>query len=372
MRILHITPSYKPAFIYGGPIFSVGKLCESQVAAGAQVSVYTTTANGAEELPYAHETKMQEGVSVTYFPRVTKDHSHLSPALWQALRKNLKSFDAVHIHSWWNFPVWEAVWACRLAGIRPLLSPRGMLSPFTLQSKAKTLFHHWIGRHWLKRVQLHATTAQEARELGQYVPGSQAVIAPNIIELPAPLAKINWESKQALDLLFLSRIHPKKGIEPLFQALAKTAFSWHLTIAGEGEDAYIEALKTLAKELGLEEKITWYGWADQEAKRQLFAQTDLFVLTSHNENFANVVIESLALGVPVLLSKWVGLSDYVTEHSLGWITTTEPLDILEQLEQIAQQPEVCEEIRNLAPSRIHTDFDALGVAKQYLKIYQEL
>ncbi len=145
MRILHITASYKPAFIYGGPIYSVAALCEKLSnrdfdfaqpdmvgKTKINVVVYTTLANGKQELPYQNgETKIVEGVKVTYFKRITKDHSHFSPALLSALWRNAKNFDVIHIHSWWNLVSMGAVVICLLKGIKPIISPRGMLGDYT-------------------------------------------------------------------------------------------------------------------------------------------------------------------------------------------------------------------------------------------------
>jgi hypothetical protein len=104
LKILHITASYKPAFIYGGPIYSVGTLCEALVKSAdrslksespplliSNLEVITTLANGKEELPYpSGALKIVEGVPVRYFKRLTKDHSHFSPALLWHLWKKLK------------------------------------------------------------------------------------------------------------------------------------------------------------------------------------------------------------------------------------------------------------------------------------------
>ncbi len=103
MRILHVTPSYKPAYIYGGTIESVACLCEAFVAMGHDLHVFTTAANGTEELdvPLGKDV-IVDGVPVTYFKRITKDHTHVSFDLWKHLYKDCKKYEVVHIHSWWN------------------------------------------------------------------------------------------------------------------------------------------------------------------------------------------------------------------------------------------------------------------------------
>jgi tRNA A37 N6-isopentenylltransferase MiaA len=111
---------------------SVAMLCEALVNADISAEVFATTANGAVELPVeAGKAVMIDGVTVTYFKRITKDHTHFSPALVKALWKRVKEFDVVHIHAWWNL---VSVLSCMVAlikGIPVVLSPRGTLSDYS-------------------------------------------------------------------------------------------------------------------------------------------------------------------------------------------------------------------------------------------------
>src|SRR5436190_18637470 len=154
MKILHIIPSYKPAFIYGGPIISVSSLAEEQVKLGHNVTVYTTTANGDRELEVEPGKEIDVGgVKVTYFKRITGDHTHISPALWRHLYNTVESYDAVHVHSWWNFLVIGAVYICRKKSVIPVISPRGMLSEYVMTSRnafKKRLIHLFIGKYLLR------------------------------------------------------------------------------------------------------------------------------------------------------------------------------------------------------------------------------
>ncbi|TKB98612.1 glycosyltransferase [Pedobacter cryophilus] len=441
MKILHITASYKPAYIYGGPIYSVAALCEALVervcspqsavkevlnkeqgakskdklsAVGSPQSaglrskeerlnastvdgsqtvvleVITTLANGKEELPYpSGEQKIVEGVPVRYFKRWTKDHSHFSPALLFWLWKNAKSYEVIHIHSWWNLVSMGSVVICLLRGIKPIVSPRGMLGDYTF-SKGKRVFHQLLGIRLLSACHFHATTLMEAKEIaaslgGDYSkveivdlmeksevgspgsavrsrqseggsPGSdydevrgkskagrqqpayldgkiesaigsrqskskavRIYVIHNIVNFPAVLPQKTRVFDGTLKLIFLSRIHPKKGIELLLDALAEVSFPFCLTIVGEGEEGYVENLKLKAESLRLKAMINWYGAVYGDDKFKLLAAHDLFVLPSYNENFANVVMESLAIGTPVLISDKVGLCEWVNANHYGLV-----------------------------------------------------
>jgi glycosyltransferase involved in cell wall biosynthesis len=371
ISLLHITPSYLPATIYGGPTLSVSRLCEAQVQLGATVRVLTTTANGPAELDVPRgEARLVNGVEVYYYRRLTKDHTHFSPALlWQVWRQ-CRRYDIVHIHSWWNLVAVLSAFLCMLRGKRFILSPRGMLSPYTLSSPLKRAFHRWPGAWILKHGTLHATTEQEAEECLKVVPNWLYFIAPNIIPLP-PLHQARRASTQSAQrtstLLFLSRIDPKKGLELLFQALAQT--SYRLRIAGSGDPAYIASLKALAEQLGIAGRIEWLGWVEGEDKFRLLAEAELLVLTSHNENFANVVLESLAVGTPVLLSEQVGLSRYVQAKDLGWVTSLDARAIARALDSARADEGKRRRIREQAPALVREDFEAGKVAGEYMTPY---
>lgn len=373
MKILHITASYKPAYVYGGPIYSVGALCEElcrdfdsaqsdigfdspfdsaqeDMAQPDRVEVYTTLANGKEELPYQNgESKIVDGVKVTYFKRLTKDHSHFSPSLLSHLWRNAKEFDIIHIHSWWNLVSMGAVIVCLCRGIKLIISPRGMLGDYTL-SKPKAIFHQLIGKYLLRKCNFHATTTMEAEEIAKQVfdgkvevvdlmktryesqgarqkkDDNKIFIIHNSVKLPEDLPVKTRVFDGSLKLIFLSRIHHKKGIELMLDALALVNFPFKLSIVGEGEPDYVESLKSKAESLKLNEKINWVGAVYGEEKYQLLANHDAFILPSYNENFANVVIEAIAVGTPVLLSDKVGLKDYVREHDFGLIFKLDELE----------------------------------------------
>lgn len=371
MTLLHLTPSYLPALHYGGPTLSVSRLCSTLQAAGQSVAVLTTTANGAQELEVSlGQAVAVAGVSCWYYPRWTKDHSHFSPALLWAFWRRLPGAQVVHIHSWWNLVVMPAVLLCRLRGVRPVLSPRGMLSPYTLRSPLKKLFHRVIGRWLLRGTILHATSEQEAIEALALVPGWSHFVLPNIIEL-APLGKFPPPAAgDSFRLLFLSRVHPKKGLEQLFAVLPRLDFPWHLQIIGEGEAAYVAQLQALLQALGIAEKVSWLGWREGEEKFRLLAEAELFVLPSQNENFANAALEALSVGTPAILSAQVGLSAYVRAQELGWVYNGTELELLQALKSAHSAESQRMGIRQKAPRQVHADFGADKIAQQYLEAYR--
>ncbi|RYG40818.1 MAG: hypothetical protein EOO01_26505, partial [Chitinophagaceae bacterium] len=188
MKILFVSPSYKPAYIYGGPAVSVSELAETLVDVGHSVTVYTTTANGKDELPVeTNKPVIVNGVTVYYFRRQTGDHTHVSFPLWRKLWTTTKKFDVIHLQSWWSLLIIGAAAICRARKCRYIISPRGMLSRYSFEhqhSAPKKLIHQLIGKRLLKKSILHATTHLEWENCRQVTPSWEGFILPNIVRFP--------------------------------------------------------------------------------------------------------------------------------------------------------------------------------------------
>lgn len=403
MKILHITPSYKPAYIYGGPIQSVGKLCESlcenqeQVAGtkeqGAKskeqgvkiqdtIEVFTTTANGNKELKIeTGKQQIVDGVPVTYFKRWTKDHSHFSPGLLIHLRSEILLCAQdhnvmVHIHAWWNL---VSVLSCLIAKwyhVPVVLSPRGMLTAYTQTNRnsiAKKIIHRSIGKRLLKYCHIHATSDQEQADILEIVQPKSITVIPNLVNLAEDRErKAKSEVNDFFKLIFLSRIEEKKGLELMFDALTTVEIPWALTIAGSGEESYLKSLKQKAESLKIDDRINWVGQVSNEDKFEILANHDLLVLTSRNENFANVVIESLSVGTAVLISNKVGLARYVFSNRLGWITDLNS-NTLKEIMNIAYENHAERMwIRKNGPGLIGDHYNPQFLTKRYLTLYQKV
>jgi glycosyltransferase involved in cell wall biosynthesis len=371
MRLLHIAPSYRPAYEYGGVIESVARLCEGLAEAGHVVDVFTTTANGRSELNVTTGISTDvRGVNVIYFKRITKDPTHVSPGLWLHLWKYGHRYDTIHIHSWWNVLVVFAAWICIIKKWKIVISPRGMLSEYILTTshvKVKKWIHHLLGRKALLKSVLHATAQSEYDECIRLVDGWKGFVLPNILLLSD--VQVKRSINPTFTLLFLSRIHQKKGLELLFDALVGLPFGVKLNIAGTGDAAYINELKRYADTLHIADKVVWLGWIDRDEKFLELMKSDCFILTSHNENFANCVIESLHVGTPVIISEQVGLAPFVRAQNMGWITDLSVQSVQTAIADAQRDSAKRTDINQNGRNIIETFFKQDVLVKQYAENY---
>jgi glycosyltransferase involved in cell wall biosynthesis len=402
IKVVHISPSYKPAYCYGGPTMSIAKLCEQLKASNVNIIVLTTKANGAEELDVQNGSiHIIEGVDVSYFSRLTKDHTHLSIGLLIALFKLLRVARitddklVIHIHSWWNLVAMLSALISHRFKVPVIISPRGMLTDYTRSYKhtiMKNMIHKFFARRLLQKSHIHATSQQEACDIKSQINNHKVTIIPNLVDIPcntsgaittslntkklAGLAYVPFrrdlDNDKCLTLLFFSRLDRKKGIDILFEALSKCTFNWQLSIAGTGNLAYIQELKLISENLGLSKKICWLGHVDNQQKYAVMQGHDLMVLPSRNENFGNVVIECLSVGTAVLISDKVGLADYISKTELGWVCEANSKDLLRSLTIARNDLQKRMIIRIKAGSQIKKDFNNAKLAEAYHVLYQRV
>lgn len=127
-------------------------------------------------------------------------------------------------------------------------------------------------------------------------------------------------------VLFLSRIHKKKGLDKLIPAMARIA-AVNLVVAGNDEDNYTAELRALARVAGVEHRVHFIGPVFGAAKWSLLKQARLFVLPSYSENFGNVVLEAMAVGCPVVVTPQTGIAEIVLRTGSGIVCSNEP-DVL--------------------------------------------
>ena len=382
MTILQIVPSYKPAYVYGGPIYSISALCEAQAALGHKVTVFTTNANGVNNLNVPlGSIQSINNVGVIYFPRITGDHTHISPKLWLHLFNDAKKYDVIHLHSWWSVLMIGCAWILKLKGVKFVFSPRGMFSNYSFNHNTnlikKGIFFNLLTKPVLRKQIFHATAPSEENEIKElFGINTNSFTLPNLLQFPelSLSALQNHQQKDTVNLLFISRVDKKKGIELLLKAiqlLKKEKLSIHLKVIGTGSNDYIQELKDLANSLGISEIVEWKGSVEWKAKFDDILNADILVLPSYNENFANIILETLYAGRPVILTKYVGLSDYVSSQNMGWVIDTSPEDIVDAVKKYMTDKLDWQSKSFQMHHQILADYNQTVLAEKYISYYKE-
>ena len=320
MRILHVMPTYLPATRYGGPIYAVHGLCRALVQRGHEVSVFTTNADGPRESNVPIGTAVDlDGVRVRYFGTELR-RLYVSRGLKQALQAEVKSFNAVHLHSVFLWPTYAAARAARAAGVPYVVSPRGMLVPELIRERSRWVKTAWLSlferRTFAHAAAIHLTSQREeddARRVG--IPLPHPFIVPNGIDVvPRPAVP-----RDERTVLYFGRISWKKQIDLLIDALPQLP-GVRLIVAGNDEEGLTPQLQERAQKSGAGERVSFAGAIDPSAKWDLLARATMLAMPSISENFGNVVLEAMMMETPVVLSEGVGLAADVARARGGIIT----------------------------------------------------
>ena len=345
MRILQILPSI--SLIYGGPSQMVRGFAQGLAAAGAEVTILTTNANGdSGQAPLAvplGTPVQEENYTVRYFACSPWRRYKFSAGLLAWLYQHAHEFDLAHIHALFSPLSTAAAMVARSQSLPYVLRPLGTLDPADLQKK-KRLKQLYGGLFEAPNIAgaaaLHFTSPIEAEVSHRFGAKTQDWIIPLGVRPLLPVSKsdgqkilaqlgISPDGHQLAQgdrplLLYLSRLDPKKGLDLLLPALEKLAaqgIDFHLVLAGGNpqDPSYEKAVADRIRASPLGDRTSLPGFVTGVTKTALLQAADLFVLPSYYENFGIAVAEAMAAGVPVVVSKGVYIWPDIVASGSGWV-----------------------------------------------------
>ena len=254
--------------------------------------------------------------------------------------------DIVHMHLPWD-PVNIAVarWAKR-AGVPYCISLRGTLDDWSMSQKAikKRLYMTLFARRLLEEAAfVHCTAQEECRQSEPWYPNGKSVVIPNLVDLDefevpptAEMAKARFGiSQDDRTVLFLSRIHEKKGLHFLIDSMAYVTEripNVRLIVAGTGEPDYVASLRRRAAATGI--RADFVGHVAGEMKLSLLRASDCFALPSSQENFGFALFESALVGTPIVVSDLVDTWRELRDGVGAVIVRQSPDKIAEGIENV--------------------------------------
>lgn len=355
MRILYTVPSLHAD--YGGPARSVPALALALTSTG-EAEVVIRAMDGSQ--------------SVDERIRGITQNIPLSKLLAHGGR-----FELIHDHGLWQVCHLQVSWFASRLGIPRIVSPRGMLEPWALRHKGwkKRIAWRLYQRRQLNLCRLlHATSAEEGENLRNLGLTAPVQVIPNGTDLPVLTRThqaIPFSPHGSNVVLFLSRIHPKKGLELLLNAWAACRPpGWRVRIAGPGDPSYIRQLKVLCQGLGIDDEVEWVGAAADSEKDLLYRSADLFVLPSYSENFGLVIAEALSYGIPVVTTTGCPWAELRSERA-GWWVSPDHESILRGIrEATSTDPEARREMGRKGRALIARKYGWESVARQMLTAYR--
>ena len=375
MNILQIIPSFYPATHYGGTIYSALGLCNALAKRGVELRVLTTDTAG----PGGRRRLKIEGFPTifaagypVYYCRKWFLHS-VSPGMLARMIESIRWADVVHLTAVYSFPTTPVLLICKLLGKPVVWSPRGALQRWEGSTRPvlKRVWEQLLRTVVSRRLILHVTSELEAEESLKIFPGIRTAMISNGVDVPERTRHIPGSGM--LRLLFLGRLHPKKGIDNLLSACKMlgddSAKSWFITLAGSGDPRYTESLRMQIEKLGLSSRVKMIGEAIGNAKEKLFEEADMVVVPSYTENFGMVVAEALARGVAVIASKGTPWQR-VEEIGCGLWVENDPASLSKAIDQMSKMP--LREMGERGRRWMEREFSWSRVAEEMIRLYESI
>ncbi|WP_426092459.1 glycosyltransferase [Flavobacterium sp. DSR3-2] len=354
MKVLHITNSIDKSA--GGPSRSVPQTCIELGKLGITIKLITR--------------KSADAVIIKETSHLTVEFMSMRELIMYGSRLSAKDIDLIHLQHIWNpYIQVMAFWAFQKK-IPYIITPRGMLEPWIMANnpfKKKIALALYQRKAIQRATHIHATAQMEADNIRSLGFKNPITIIPNGIDLSdVKKTKTAYGCKK---MVFLSRIHPKKGIELLLQAWRNSnTKSWTLEIAGNGESSYINKLSDSAKDL---KNVSFIGPHYGESKWDFLRSADVMVLPTYSENFGIAVAEALAVGVPVITTQGTPWEDLETNKCGWWIdlsVTNLEIALLKAFQTPAHELEI---MGTNGQQLIAAKYDIKAVAKSTIALYHK-
>ena len=391
MKVLHVIPSV--AAVRGGPSQAVIEMVRGLRSQDVDAEIVTTNDNGKDLLDvplYELTDRLEEyaNVPIRFFPRFSPNINAVrefafSGALTTWLWQHITEYDLVHVHAIFSYASTIAMAIARIKNVPYITRPLGQLCEWSLQQSKlrKQIYLNVIERsNLLHSKSLHFTAEQEKIEFNQLGLNIPNFILPHGVYVPTPILDAKTQVRKILHIpdqrpiiLFMSRIHPKKGLEYLISALGKLKESnFALVIAGSGDPDYVNQIKDLLKTHDICDRTHMIGFVKSETKNLYLQGADIFALTSHSENFGIAAIEALAAGTPVLITDGVAIAPMVKEQAIGYVTKLDVEAIASIIQEFFDHPDIARQKGDRATLYIAEHYSWAKITRRLMAVYENL
>lgn len=371
-EVIHVTTGLSRSG--GGPFFSVSGLAAALEADGQIESRVVGAYRDATE--WSEDSRQWQHTGIDAFPgRGLRPVAAMASAACRRLlaARSAGRQAAIHLHGIWDggsLAVECVRWGC--GGNPTVISPRGMLEPWALlqsRLKKKVAWLLWQRRLFDTADLLHATAEQECENIRRLGLRSPIAVIPNGIQFPDLAPPQESQPHRKRRCVFLSRLHPKKGLPMLLEAWSRLKPSgWSLEIAGPAETGHDQEIRHLISRLDLVD-VRLIGELRGAGKWDFLRTADLFILPSYSENFGIAVAEAMAAGLPVITTRttpWQAIRDL----DLGWWIEPNIDAVAGALAEAMREPQESLRARGLrARSHVISEYGWRGIARRMADCY---
>jgi len=357
MKILQVIPYFYPAWAFGGPVRVAYHISQELAAKGHEVTVFTTNVfNPKEDFKISAREYQVDGIRVRYFRNIARfEGLYFSPTIVEALKEQVQNTDIIHMHEYRSLQNVVTYYFAKKYKRPYVLTAHGSIPRVVERFLLKQLFDTLIGFRILNGAS--KLLASSKIEMKQYmdtgISEDRIAIIPNGIDvktfdnLPETGA---FKRKFGLDkesniILYVGRIHKRKGIDFLVDAFARLNYSNALLVIAGAGNHYVSSLKDKAVRLGISEKVIFTGFISEADKLSAYVDSEVVVYPGLYESFPLVPIESALSSKPVIVSDDSIMAEIVTQGGFGFSARYgDVAQLTELLLKILGNPKIAEEM----------------------------
>ncbi len=384
MRIVHAINTLSPA--EGGPPVVAASLAAAQAVSGHDVTIvayaHPAAAGPDDPEPLTADAPGFDAVRLVRPPMPDHREKLLATHFRAAMTEALRDADALHIHRVWETCVPAAATAARKRGVPYVISPHGMLHPWSLRQsrwKKRVAFALGYRRAIAGAAVLHALNAEERAAVDSLHFGPDVRVVPNgiwpgVVDRLPPLGRFRAAHPELGDrpfVLFLARLHHKKGPDVMVDALQRVAArDADLRVVMAGEDfGSLEPTRQRAQAAGVADRLLLPGALYGEQKWAALRDASIFCLPSRQEGLPMGVLEAMAAGVPPVITPQCNMPE-VAEREAGLVVPLDADAVAEAWLRLLREPDLRERQAAAGRQLVADRFTWPSVAQQMVKVYE--
>ncbi|MGP8104959.1 MAG: glycosyltransferase [Desulfobaccales bacterium] len=385
MKILNISPAFQPLWNFGGSVVTSFEVARELSRQGHSVFTLVTDARRQSQqiLPISTDT-FYNGIQVRCCKKWGPAPPFWSPELRMQVRWRATRHDIALIRSCWTYVGVAASRECRRAHLPYLAYPEGSLDPWTRRYghlKKKIWWH--LGEHSYLQgaaaiVALSGAERDHLRSMGltnriEVIPNG--IYFSDLNEMAGrPEVETQWEPLRGKRwILYLGRLHPKKGLDLLIPAFAELSrrFPDHVLVIAGPDEGEAKQVQKMVEDCGIRERVLLTGPVYGKIKIGLMRGADAFALTSYSEGMPMAVLEALGCGIPVLLTQACNVPE-VAEEEAGFVVPPAVEKISQALGEIIRDDRLRQEMGRKAKQLAKSRFTWDRVARQTIALCRDI
>jgi len=361
IRVLRVIGALDPEF--GGPSAAAVSTCIASQRCGiSNTFVFATAVTAQEAVQQTEDRLSAEGVSIRRFRTfpVAPFYARrwgVSIGLCRWVMRHAGRFDIIHIHQTWGLAQVTALVAATVWRRPAVVTPHESLTNYDVD-REKTLVKSLLKRWYLSvadRIEVSSRLEQDDSIPSRHLFKAQVSPHPLAESETSTVSASTREAGDPLIVGFLGRLHPKKNVDLLIRAVARTAVTTRLRVAGDGPDEFKRDLARCAADHGVANRVEWLGFISADDRAAFLDSIDVLVVASEYECFGIVIAEAMARSVPVIVSPRTGLAPMVAKYECGIVVEPTESNVAEALGLLATDAELAARLASRGPVAVREE-----------------